>query len=44
MKKDELWNKFVISGKIEDYLEYAGYEIVTDGGNNGTDKDKRSYT
>ena len=25
MKKEELWKKFVQSGKIEDYLKYKKY-------------------
>ena len=44
MARDELWNKFVLSGKIEDYLKYRGCTSVADGGNNGADKDKRSDT
>ena len=44
MEKNELWNKFVLSGKIEHYLDYVGLCAVSDGGNNGTDKAKRSDT
>ena len=44
MDKNELWNKFVLSGKIEHYLDYVGLGDVSDGGNNGTDKDKGSDT
>jgi hypothetical protein len=44
MVVDELWNKFLLSGKIEDYLKYSACNQIADGGNNGTDKDKRSDT
>lgn len=27
MDRDDYWNAFVKSGKVEDYLKYAGYEM-----------------
>ncbi len=38
MSKQQLWDKFFATGKIEYYLEYTG--VQNHGGCDGTDKDK----
>lgn len=40
MRKQQLWDKFFATGKIEYYLEYTGVQAQNIGGFDGTDKDK----
>ena len=43
MKKDDLWNRFYSTGRVDDYLEYIGsYTDDEVGDINVTDKDNRS--
>ena len=40
MDREQLWNKFMMSGKIEHYLQYTNSNENNYGGGNGADKDK----
>ncbi|MFG6393288.1 MAG: hypothetical protein K1W24_03730 [Lachnospiraceae bacterium] len=44
MEEKDCWNKFAVSGKVEDYLEYRSSVETAAHNNTGSTKERMAYT